>query len=165
MSRPERYRAKAEEVRTLADDAETPELRNQLLDVAGVYERLAGQVDQMDLSARLGSRRQESATNYAVSVERNTRLSADDPAAYAISVTPTFLPPHPLGKYAPANRSPETRDRWQGIVRGLDAVVESISVCLDGTKLVPRLIVRGSGAWVRLEPARKGESRDAGAKT
>jgi hypothetical protein len=157
MTRADRFRAKAEEIRTLGDDAETAALRIDLMAIAGQYETLARRAEELEgrpSSPPLfdGARREQTSTiNYALSFERNTKLPADDPAAYTIVVTPTFLPPRPMSQYSPTGRVSPTRERWQGIARGLDHVSTSIAGCLDGAGLRPRLIVRSGVVWVRLE--------------
>jgi hypothetical protein len=165
MTRSERYRAKAEEIRTLGDDAETATLRTDLMAIAIQYETLARQAEQLDGSASRSpipapARQEQTSTiNYAVSVERNTKLAADDPTAYAIAVTPTFLPPRAMGQHNPVGRSAGVRERWQGIARGLDDVSASIAGCLNGAGLRPRLIVRSGVVWVRLERVAGSRSR------
>lgn len=156
MTRSERYRAKAEEIRTLGDEAETPGLRVGLMAIARQYEALARQADKMDgrppIRPVIDVARPETSTiNYAISIERNIKLPTDDPAAYAIVVTPTFLPPRALGQYNSNGRASPTRERWQGIARGLDDVSASITGCLNGAGLRPKLIVRSGVIWVRLE--------------
>ena len=164
MTRSERFKAKAEELRTLGDEAETPALRIDLMAIAGQYEALARQAETMDGRAPVQpvidvAKPETSTINYALSVERNTKLPVDDPAAYAIVVTPTFLPPRAMGQYNPTGRSSATRERWQGIARGLDDVSASITGCLNGAGLRPKLIVRSGVIWVRLEGVTGSKSR------
>jgi len=45
-----RYRQRAEHLRALADTKDSTEIREQLLDLAVVYERLAQEVDDIDAS-------------------------------------------------------------------------------------------------------------------
>jgi hypothetical protein len=165
MTRAERYRAKAEEIRTLGDEAETPALRTDLMAIAGQYDELARQADELEsrpsrpLIIEPAKRDQTSTINYALSIERNTKLPTDDPAAYVIAVTPTFLPPRAMSQLNATARVTAARERWQGIARGLDDVSASITSCLNGAGLRPRLIVRSGVVWVRLERATGSKQR------
>jgi hypothetical protein len=166
MNPDDSYRSKAEQIRALADSAETPGLRASLAEIADQYEVLAQQSEQQKglprkeqpVEAAPSAQRH---TNYALSIVRDPRRSRDDPAAYAIIVTPTFLSPRAMSRLATTN--PNDRERWHGVARGLDGAAGSISQCLPGT-LSLRLIPRSGIIWARVTRADPAAQKSASAQ-
>lgn len=94
-------------------------------------------------------------SNFAISIERSTALPRDDPTAYSIVVTATFMPPRPMAR-ATSDRTAHSRDRerWQGVASGVDDLVLQIGMCVRQHGLSPSVTRRGTVVCVRLDRSR-----------